>query len=162
MSLFEKGRAKTGGRRKGVKDRIGTMFLEELAKDFEEHGPEVIKIARIERPVEYLKIVAATLPKEFEITDHRLEDISDDELDALIDFARQRRAITVNANGGAGSAQDREPARLLPTIPEAKTVSWSARSRTLADGRQPARQDPCWWFRGSNARHRAVSRLVAR
>jgi hypothetical protein len=38
MSLFEKGRAKTGGRRKGVKDRIGTMFLEELAKDFEEHG----------------------------------------------------------------------------------------------------------------------------
>jgi hypothetical protein len=77
MSLFEKGRAKTGGRRKGVKDRIGTMFLEELAKDFEEHGAEVIKIARIERPVEYLKIVSATLPKEFEITDSRLEEISD-------------------------------------------------------------------------------------
>jgi hypothetical protein len=46
MSLFEKGRAKTGGRRKGVKDRIGTMFLEELAKDFEEHGPEVIRLAQ--------------------------------------------------------------------------------------------------------------------
>jgi hypothetical protein len=28
MTLFEKGRAKTGGRRKGVKDRIGTLFLE--------------------------------------------------------------------------------------------------------------------------------------
>jgi hypothetical protein len=118
MSLFEKGRAKTGGRRKGVKDRIGTMFLEELAKDFEEHGAEVIKIARIERPVEYLKIVAATLPKEFEITDSRLEEISDDELESLIDFARQRRAITVNANGGAGSAQDREPAGLLQAISE--------------------------------------------
>jgi hypothetical protein len=59
MSLFEKGRAKTGGRRKGVKDRIGTMFLEELAKDFEEHGPEVIRLARIERRVEYLKIIGS-------------------------------------------------------------------------------------------------------
>jgi hypothetical protein len=48
MSLFEKGRAKTGGRRKGVKDRIGTMFLEELAKDFAEHGPIVIRLAHIE------------------------------------------------------------------------------------------------------------------
>jgi hypothetical protein len=88
MSLFEKGRAKTGGRRKGVKDGIGTMFLEELAKDFEEHGPEVIRLARIERPVEYLKIIAATLRKEFEITDSRLEEISDNELDALIELAR--------------------------------------------------------------------------
>ena len=55
------------------------MFLEELAKDFEEHGPEVIRPARIERPVEYLKIIAVTLPKEFEITDSRLEEISDGE-----------------------------------------------------------------------------------
>jgi len=60
MSLFEKGRAKTGGRRKGARDRIGTAFLEELAKDFEEHGAGIIKIARIERPTEYLKIVAST------------------------------------------------------------------------------------------------------
>lgn len=120
MSLFEKGRAKTGGRRKGVKDRIGTMFLEELAKDFEAHGAEVIRTARIERPVEYLKIVSATLPKEFEITDSRLEEISDGELDALIELARQQRAIIVNAERREESASDREPARVLPTVPETK------------------------------------------
>jgi hypothetical protein len=112
MSLFKKGRAKTGGRRKGVKDRIGTMFLEELAKDFEEHGPEVIRLARIERPVEYLKIIAATLPKEFEITDSRLEEISDGELDALIELARQQRAIIVNAERREESAPNREPATM--------------------------------------------------
>jgi hypothetical protein len=123
MSLFEKGRAKTGGRRKGVKDRIGTMFLEELAKDFEEHGAEVIRLARIERPVEYLKIVSATLPREFEITDSRLEEISDGELDALIELARQQRAIIVNAERREESAPDREPTRLLSTIPETKTIS---------------------------------------
>ena len=118
MNLFEKGRTKTGGRRKGVKDRIGTMFLEELAKDFEEHGPEVIRLARIERPVEYLKLIAATLPKEFEITDSRLEEISDGELDALIELARQQRAIIVNAERREESASDREPDRLLQTLPE--------------------------------------------
>jgi hypothetical protein len=118
MSLFEKGRAKTGGRRKGVKDRIGTMFLEELAKDFEEHGAEVIRIARIERPVEYLKIVSATLPKKFEITDSRLEEISDGELDTLIELARQQRAIIVNAERREESASNREPARLLQAVPE--------------------------------------------
>ena len=118
MSLFEKGRAKTGGRRKGARDRIGTAFLEELAKDFEEHGAGVIKIARIERPTEYLKIVASTLPREFEITDSRLEDISDGELDALIDFARQQRAIIVDAERREDPAPDREPAGLLQTLPE--------------------------------------------
>jgi hypothetical protein len=118
MSLFEKGRTKTGGRRKGVKDRIGTMFLEQLAKDFEEHGAEVIRLARIERPVEYLKIVSATLPKEFEITDSRLEEISDGELDVLIELARQQRAIIVNAERREESASDREPDRLLQTLPE--------------------------------------------
>jgi hypothetical protein len=122
-SLFEKGRAKTGGRRKGARDRIGTAFLEELAKDFEEHGAGVIKIARIEKPVEYLKLVASTLPKEFEITDSRLEEISDNELDALIDLARQQRAIVVRAERREDPAPDREPARLLQTISAAKTVS---------------------------------------
>lgn len=123
MSLFEKGRAKTGGRRKGARDRIGTALLEELAKDFEQHGADVIKIARIERPVEYLKIIASTLPKEFEITDSRLEEISDGELDALIELARQQRAIIVNAERREDSATPREPPRLLQAISETKTVS---------------------------------------
>jgi hypothetical protein len=118
MSLFEKGRAKTGGRRKGARDRIGTAFLEELAKDFEEHGVDAIKIARIERPVEYLKIVASTLPKEFEITDSRLEEISDAELDSLIDLARQQRAIIVNAERREVPAPDREQNRLLQAVSE--------------------------------------------
>jgi hypothetical protein len=123
MSLFEKGRVKTGGRRKGARDRIGTAFLEELAKDFEEHGAGVIKIARIERPTEYLKIVASTLPREFEITDSRLEEISDNELDTLIELARQQRAIVINAERREDPAPDRESPRLLQAIPAAKTVS---------------------------------------
>jgi len=97
MTLFEKGHPKTGGRRKGTRDRISTALLEAIAKDFEEHGYEAVRIARVERPVEYLRVVASLLPKEFEITDNRLKDIPDDELDAFIELARQRRLVAANA-----------------------------------------------------------------
>jgi hypothetical protein len=88
---FEEGRPKTGGRVKGARNRIAYKLIEALAKDFEEHGEEAIRIARIERPHEYLKIIVSTMPKEFEITDSRLQDISDDELELLIEHVRQQR-----------------------------------------------------------------------
>ncbi len=42
MSQFKPGdpRTKTGGRRKGSRDRIETKMLEAIARDFEEHGEE--------------------------------------------------------------------------------------------------------------------------
>jgi hypothetical protein len=90
MTLFEKGRQKTGGRVKGTRNRLSMAFVEALAKDFEEQGEEAIKICRIERPNEYLKIIASLLPKELEITDSRLQEISDDELDAIIEYVRHQ------------------------------------------------------------------------
>src|SRR5262249_51220292 len=65
---FQPGRPKTGGRRKGSRDRIATALLEAIAEDFEKFGTEAVIIARKERPVEYLRVVASLLPKEFEIT----------------------------------------------------------------------------------------------
>ena len=50
---------KTGGRAKGAKNR-----LSHAAEDFEQHGVEALKIARIEKPVEYIRIVAGLMPKE--------------------------------------------------------------------------------------------------
>jgi hypothetical protein len=51
-----------------------------LAADFAEHGAGVIKIARVEKPVEYLKIIASVLPKEILVEQTILADLSDDEL----------------------------------------------------------------------------------
>ena len=98
MAVFEKGHPRMGGRRKGTRDRISTALLEAIAADFEEFGADAVKIARVERPVEYLRVVASLLPKEFEITDNRLKDIPDDELDAFIELARQRRVIDRSAD----------------------------------------------------------------
>ena len=59
MSIWEKGKAKTGGRVKGVRNKISQAFLEALAKDFEEHGEAAIKIMRVERPTDYCKVIAS-------------------------------------------------------------------------------------------------------
>ena len=106
MTIFEKGRPKTGGRAKGAKNRLSNAFLTALAEDFEHHGVEALKIARIEKPVEYIRIVAGLMPKEFEIMDSRLTDLTDEELDVFIAKLRAqlRGAITPELGDGEGQA----------------------------------------------------------
>src|SRR5437773_12553496 len=79
-----------GGRKQGAKNRLSWSFLTALADDFEQHGISTIRICRVERPHEYLKVVAGLMPKEFEFNDNRLGELSDDELDAVITYARFR------------------------------------------------------------------------
>jgi len=102
VTLFEKGRLKTGGRAKGAKNRLSHAFLTALAEDFEQHGVEALKIARVEKPVEYIRIVAGLMPKELEIMDSRLTDLSDEELDVFIAKLRAqlRGAITQELGDG--------------------------------------------------------------
>jgi hypothetical protein len=104
MSSFEESRFKKGqgGRVKGARNRISYKLLTALADDFEQHGEEAIRICRVERPNEYLKIIVSTMPKEFEITDSRLQEISDDELEILIDRLRQERSSIRTADSGTG------------------------------------------------------------
>src|SRR3974377_1897138 len=102
MASFEKGRPKTGGRTRGAKNRLSHAFLTALAKDFEQHGVEALKIARFEKPVEYIRIVAGLMPKELEIMDSRLTDFSDEELDVFIAKlrAQPRGAIAQDVRDG--------------------------------------------------------------
>ena len=106
MSLFEKGRPKTGGRARGAKNRLSHAFLTALTEDFEQHGVEALKIARIEKPVEYIRIVAGLMPRELEIMDSRLTDLSDEELDVFIVKlqAQLRGAIAQDLGDGEGQA----------------------------------------------------------
>jgi hypothetical protein len=80
------------GRPKGARNRLSWSFLNALAEDFEQFGIETIRICRIGRPNEYLKIVAGLIPRELEITETKLMEVSDDELTAYIEFARGRLA----------------------------------------------------------------------
>jgi hypothetical protein len=71
---------RSGGRPVGARNKLQRDFLEALATDFAEHGPGVIRIARIEKPVEYLKVIASVLPKELVVEQNILADVTDEEL----------------------------------------------------------------------------------
>jgi hypothetical protein len=78
-----------GGRRAGARNKLQTKLLEELAADFEEHGAGVIKIARIEKPIEYLKVIASVLPKELIVEQGVLADLSDEEIAAHLSLLQR-------------------------------------------------------------------------
>ena len=58
MANFTSGNNASLGRKPGSRNRLQGAFVSALAKDFEEHGEGVIRIARIEKPVEYLRLIA--------------------------------------------------------------------------------------------------------
>src|SRR5262249_19812467 len=57
------------GRPKGSRNKVSEKLLDALAIDFDDHGKEVIEKVRVERPADYLKIVASLVPKQMEIED---------------------------------------------------------------------------------------------
>jgi len=65
---FVKGQEKPpgSGRKPGVRNKLNHAFLEAFAADFEAHGIETIRIVRMERPHEYLKVAAFLMPKAFD------------------------------------------------------------------------------------------------
>ncbi len=61
-----------------------------------------MRIARIERPIEYLKVIASVIPKESEIVDSRLTELSDEELDVFIAKLRGQLRSAVISDAGSG------------------------------------------------------------
>jgi len=75
------------GRPKGARSKLSESFLKALSDDFSSNGIEVIEKVRNDRPHEYLKIVAAVLPKQMQLEDltpnRKAEDLTDDELASI-------------------------------------------------------------------------------
>jgi len=111
MALFQPGQPKQGGRARGVRNRLSDSFLEALQKDFAEHGEEAIRIVRVEKPHEYLRVVAGLMPKELEISHNTLTEIDDTELAGFIEYVRlqlggrvERLASRADAETDGGQA----------------------------------------------------------
>jgi hypothetical protein len=92
-----KGGIHKGGRRIGARNKLTTQFLGALAADFEEGGAAAIKIARLEDPLRYVAIVASLMPKELAVEHSQLGDLSDDEVNALLEYVREQRAKLIEA-----------------------------------------------------------------
>ena len=68
------------GRPKGARSKLGEAFLEAMHEDFHEHGASVIERVRIEKPDQYLKVVASILPKDLNVNINQMDDLTDDQL----------------------------------------------------------------------------------
>ena len=86
---FLAGNSGNGGRRKGARSRLSEAFIADLYADWEAHGPDVVKKVREEDPVAYLKVVAAILPKNVNVTSDPLAEMSDEELEENLNMLHQ-------------------------------------------------------------------------
>jgi hypothetical protein len=70
------------------RNRLNEILIPALNEDFQEHAANVIAAVRIERPVDYLKLVAALLPKTPETSDGALAGLNDEDLAVLLAHIR--------------------------------------------------------------------------
>jgi hypothetical protein len=68
------------GRPKGSRVKLGEQFLSDLLADWAEHGADAIRKMREEKAADYVKTVAATLPKELNVKVSELDELSDEQL----------------------------------------------------------------------------------
>ena len=82
--------ANPAGRPRGAKNKLHRSFIEALTKDFEENGDKAIRQCRVTQPGKYLALIASTLPREFFFEHNTVGQLSDDELDRMIEMLRGR------------------------------------------------------------------------
>jgi hypothetical protein len=95
------------GRKHGSRQKLGEAFLTKLYNHFLEHGDKVIDEVRNKRPEIYLKVIAATLPRELHFkAESALDGITDEQLEEIHSAVR----ATIIARTPTGSAEGKAQA----------------------------------------------------
>jgi ribulose bisphosphate carboxylase small subunit len=93
------------GRPKGSRNKLGELFLSDLMADWEENGAQAIKDMREEKPGDYVKVVAATLPRELNVKVSELDELSDEQIARqLASIASQLARAGIDLGAGAAEA----------------------------------------------------------
>lgn len=83
MAKFEPGKSgNPAGRPVGARAKLGEAFIAEMLSDFQKHGRDAIERVRVEKPDQYLKVIASLMPREINLRDVTpdTDDLTDDEL----------------------------------------------------------------------------------
>jgi hypothetical protein len=100
MALFKKGEASPNpsGRPQGARNKLCTTFLRDMLEDWEQHGKAAIEIMRMERPGDYVRVVAGILPRALNVTAGKaIEDYTDEKLaTALVEWRAKAAEQSVN------------------------------------------------------------------
>jgi hypothetical protein len=62
---FQKGRAKTGGRKPGVRNRLSERFVRDLQREWQRSGEATLKILAKENPEALAKLASSLVPREW-------------------------------------------------------------------------------------------------
>lgn len=100
------------GRAKGSRNKLAEAFVSDLYADWQEHGVAAIAQVRVERPHEYVKVVASILPKEVKI--ERMDDMNDDELARRVRQLAADLGVAVQFLEGIGGPADGAEAEIKP------------------------------------------------
>ena len=65
---FKPGHSGNGGRPRGARNKLSTLFLQTLSDDFEKHGMEAVERMRNESPSQYNNVIAKLMPKLMELS----------------------------------------------------------------------------------------------
>jgi hypothetical protein len=76
------------GRPKGSRNMLAEAMIDDLYRDWKEHGIQAIRAARESRPVEYLKIVAMIISKCGDLSS--ADDMRDAAVEQFIEGRRQQ------------------------------------------------------------------------
>lgn len=68
------------GRPKGSRNRLSEEFLQAMADDFEKRGKKAIEEVRLQRPSDYLKVIASLVPRQMHLKVDPFEDMTDEQL----------------------------------------------------------------------------------
>ena len=102
----EKGRFITGniggGRPKGSRTKLAEAFWADLYQAWQASGIEAIDRMIAEKPGDFVRVVATQMPKELQIAQNPLSDLTDDELEETIAFVR----ASIAASKGTESETD--------------------------------------------------------
>jgi hypothetical protein len=104
-----------GGSPEATRRAFNKRFLTDLARDWEQHGPEVFKRVRRESPASYLKVCAMLVPREMKL-EHSggVKAMTDEEIERSIELIK---AMIAERDAGANAKVIEGEAEVVPSLP---------------------------------------------
>ena len=93
------------GRPKGSRNKLAETFWADLYQAWQASGVEAINRMIEEKPGDFVRVVATQMPKELNVNNDPLSELTDDELAETIAFVR---ASLANIKNPAGDGTDEE------------------------------------------------------
>src|SRR5262245_37224330 len=104
-----------GGSPEATRRLVNKAFLEALAEDFRQGGPEAIAKVRKQQPAAYMKICALLVPREMKL-EHSggIKAMTDEQIERSIEFIKERLA---KREAGANAKMIEGIAEPVPALP---------------------------------------------